>query len=46
LRASRRRGFVEVFRPSPTEFDFLQNALAGELDELGSKMHKTTGEKS
>ena len=33
-------GFVEVFRPSPTEFDFLQNALAGERDELGSKMRK------
>lgn len=28
--------FVNVFRPSGTEFDFLQDALAGELDELGS----------
>ena len=38
--------FVYVFRPSATEFDVLTNALSGELDELGSKMHKTTGEKS
>ncbi len=38
--------FVDVCRPSATEFDALQNALSGELDALGSKMHKTTGEKS
>lgn len=38
--------FDDVFRPSATEFDVLQNALAGELDELSTKMHKTTGEKS
>ena len=39
------KNFVDVFRPSATEFDFLLNALAGELEELGSKMHKITGEK-
>ena len=38
--------FVNIFRPSEAEFDFLQNRLAGELDKLASKMHKTTGEKS
>lgn len=38
--------FEDVFRPSATEFDVFQNALSGELDELGTKMHKTTGEKS
>ena len=38
--------FDDVFRPSATEFDILQDALSSELDELGSKMHKTTGEKS
>ncbi len=37
--------FVHVFRPSATDFDFLRDALAGELDELGSKIHKITGEK-
>jgi len=37
--------FVDVFRPSVTEFDLFLNALAGELEELGSKMHKITGEK-
>ena len=36
--------FVNVFRPSETEFDFLLCALAGELYELGNKMHKITGE--
>ena len=36
--------FIDVFRPSVTEFDLLLNALAGELEELGSKMHKITGE--
>jgi Tfp pilus assembly protein PilZ len=39
-------GFVHVFHPSATEFDFLRNALAGEFDELGSKIQKTTGAKS
>jgi Tfp pilus assembly protein PilZ len=39
-------GFDDVYRPSATEFDVLQSALASELDELGSKIHKTTGEKS
>ena len=38
--------FEDVFRPSATEFDALTNALSGELDELGNKIHKTTGEKS
>ncbi len=38
--------FEDVFRPSATEFDVLTNALSGELDELASKIHKTTGEKS
>jgi len=38
--------FEDVFRPSATEFDVLQNALSGELAELGSKIHKTTGENS
>jgi Tfp pilus assembly protein PilZ len=38
--------FEDVFRPSATEFDVLQNALSGELDELGSKIHETTGEES
>ncbi|GMR22012.1 MAG: hypothetical protein BMS9Abin37_0335 [Acidobacteriota bacterium] len=38
--------FENVFRPSATEFDVLQNALSDELDELGSKIHKTTGEES
>jgi len=38
------KDFVDVFRPSLSQFDFLQNALASELDEL--KMHRTTGEKS
>ncbi len=38
--------FVHVFRPSGTEFDFLQDALAGEFDELGSKIQEITGEKS
>ena len=38
--------FVDVFRPSATEFDFLQDALAGEFDELGSKIQEITGEKS
>ena len=38
--------FVHVFSPSATEFDFLQDALAGEFDELGSKIQKITGEKS
>jgi hypothetical protein len=38
--------FDDVYRPSATEFDALQNALAGELDDLGSKIHKTTGQKS
>ena len=37
--------FVNVFRPSETEFDFLLCALAGELYELGNKMLKITGEK-
>jgi len=38
-------GFVHVFRPSATEFDFLLYALAGELYKLGNKMRKSTGEK-
>ena len=38
--------FLDVFRPSATEFDLLKSSLADELDELGSEMHKTTGEKS
>lgn len=38
--------FEDVFRPSATEFDVLQNALSSELDELGSKIHETTGEES
>ena len=33
--------FVNVFRPSATEFDFLQNELVGVLDELSTKMRKT-----
>jgi len=36
--------FDDVYRPSATEFDVLQNALATELDELGVKIHETTGE--
>ena len=32
--------FVDVFRPDATEFDFLQDALAGEFDELGRKIQK------
>ena len=40
------KDFVDVFRLSATEFYFFVNELAVELDELGSKMHKTTGEKS
>jgi len=32
--------FIHVFSPSATEFDFLQDALAGEFDELGSKIQK------
>ena len=38
--------FADVFRPSATEFDVLQNALSSELDELGSKIRETTGEES
>jgi len=38
--------FKDVFRPSATEFDVLQNALSSELDELGTKIHETTGEES
>ena len=38
--------FKDVFRPSATEFDVLTDALSGELDELASKIHKTTGEQS
>ena len=38
--------FEDAFRPSATEFDVLQNALSGELDALGAKIHKTTGEES
>ncbi len=38
--------FKDVFRPSATEFDVLQNALSSELDELGSKIHETTGDES
>jgi len=40
------KDFEDVFRPSATEFDVLQNALSSELDELGSKLHETTGEES
>jgi len=40
------KDFVHVFRPTATEFDFLQDALAGEFDELSSKIQKVTGEKS
>ena len=40
------KDFVDVFRPSGTEFDVLQNALSGELAELGSKMHEAIGDKS
>ena len=39
-------GFVHVFHPSATELDFLRNALAGEFDELASKIQKITGAKS
>jgi hypothetical protein len=35
--------FVDIYRPSATEFDVLQNALSGELAELGSKINETTG---
>ncbi len=38
--------FVDVYRPSATEFDVLQNALSGELDELGSKIDETTGDET
>lgn len=38
--------FVDVYRPSATEFDVLQNALSGELAELGSKINETTGDES
>jgi len=38
--------FVKVFRPSASEFDLLLYALAGELDELGRKIQKITGQKS
>jgi len=38
--------FEDVFHPSTTEFDAFQEALSGELDELGSKIHKLTGEES
>jgi len=39
-------GFIDVFRPTSTEFDVLQNALSGELDELGNRIHETTGDES
>ncbi len=38
--------FVDIFRPSATEFDAIQDALAGEFDELGSKIQKISGEKN
>ncbi len=34
------KDFVHVFHPSATDFDFLRDALAGEFDELGSKIQK------
>ncbi len=36
------KDFVDVLRP--LTFKFFLKALAGELDELGSKMDETTGE--
>jgi len=38
--------FVDVYRPSATEFDVLQNALSGDLAELGCKINETTGDES
>lgn len=34
--------FIDVYRPSATEFDVLQNALSADLAELGSKISRTT----
>lgn len=34
--------FIDVYRPSATEFDVLQNALSTDLAELGSKISRTT----
>ncbi len=38
--------FVEASRLSLIQFNLFMTALAGELDELGSKMRETTGEES
>jgi len=38
--------FEDVFHPSASEFDVFQEALSSELAELGSKIHKLTGEES
>jgi len=35
--------FVDVYRPSATEFEALQNALSSELDQLGTKINESTG---
>ena len=35
--------FTDVYRPSATEFDALQSELSTELEELGTKIHETTG---
>ena len=32
--------FVHVFRPSATEFDFLQDAVAGDFDEFGNQIQR------
>ncbi len=39
------KDFVNVFRPSETEFNLFLKALAVELEELGTEMCIATGEK-
>lgn len=34
--------FIGIYSPTATEFDVLQNALSGELAELGSKIRSAT----
>lgn len=38
--------FYSVYQPATTEFDHLQASLAQELEKLGSRIHRTTGQKS
>lgn len=35
--------FIDVYRPTSTEFDVLQKALSPELDQLVAKIDETTG---